>query len=147
MLGGFFELLFVLAALAFLVPLGEVGNARPLADQFDEGFGHVARVLLALVAVEELDEVPGFALGARSERCFAGRDRLRADDDEVAEGEADFAFADLVFDDFRGDFFRVGFAERTLGADAACICAYSRARTAASSLFPAASAALRAAPI
>src|SRR6185437_4378569 len=101
-------------ARTFFVPLGDVRNARALADRFDEFFGHVAGVLLALVAVPELDEVPAFALGSSRQSGFAGGERFRPDDDEVAERETGFAVADGVFDDRRRHRFRVFFAERAL---------------------------------
>ena len=65
-----------LRALAFLVPLGDVLDAGALGDGGEEFVVGVARVLLALVAVEELEEVPAAALGAGGERGGAGRRRL-----------------------------------------------------------------------
>ena len=63
----YFKFIFRVAAEAFLVELFHVRNAGGFGDRFEEFFGHVARALLALVAVEELDEAPAFALFARGE--------------------------------------------------------------------------------
>ena len=65
----------------------------PLAIAVRNSSVGVARVLLALVAVEELDEVPATALFAGGDRRGAGRHRLLADDREVAEVDLRFAAA------------------------------------------------------
>ena len=80
----------------------------PLAIGFEEVVVGVAGVLDALVAVEELDEVPAAALFAGRQRRGAGRSRLLADDREVAELDLRFAVPDLVFDHRRQDFFGEG---------------------------------------
>ena len=69
-------------------PLGDVLHAGAFGDGGEEFVVGVARVLLALVAVEELDEVPAATLFAGRQRRGPGRDRLRADDREVAEDES-----------------------------------------------------------
>src|SRR2546421_6133936 len=44
-----------LRGVAIRVPLADVGNSRALRDPGEEGVGHVARVLPALVEIEELE--------------------------------------------------------------------------------------------
>ncbi len=75
-------------ALAVAVPPGDVGHPGALGDRGQELVGDVAGVLAALVAVEELDEVPAAALFAGGDRGGAGGRRFGADDRVVAEARA-----------------------------------------------------------
>ena len=67
--------------------LRDVGDAGALGDRAQEGVGDVAGVLGALVAVEELDEVPVAPLLGGRERGLGGRRCVDcgADDRELAE--------------------------------------------------------------
>ena len=87
----------------------------PLATAVRNSSVDVARVLLALVAVEELEEVPAAALFAGGERRGAGRASTAAPM-IVKLRKTIFAspLLDLVFDHLRQDFFGIGFADRAL---------------------------------
>src|ERR1700742_3124462 len=65
-----------------LVPGRHVLDAGGASDGFEEFFGDVAGVLLALVAVEGLDVVPAAPLLARGDRGGAGGEGVGTDDQQ-----------------------------------------------------------------
>jgi hypothetical protein len=96
------------------VPALDVPDAGGLRQLGQELVRDVARALEALVAVEELDELPAAALLACGDRGGGGVDGFLTDDREVAELDPRLAAADLGLDHLRQDILGEPLARRAL---------------------------------